>query len=159
MKKIAASSTEQKNNQQVKTAPGLRKAVANQNDDQNSLKRIQIEEEEVRQIELQIKRENQRREQDIQKQRVMAKQIWKPVVAENAADKEKDVDAFVEPPTTWNLTHQGSKRGCKQSVQRANDEEQELENWCVETLKTMNNANIDSKKLHPSLIIHAYSIL
>jgi hypothetical protein len=70
-------------------APWLRKTVANQNDDQKGLKRIQIEEEEVRQIELQIKRENQRREQEIQKQRVMTKPMWKPVVVEHAAGKEK----------------------------------------------------------------------
>jgi len=151
---------EEKSNLPAMPAPWIDKVAVSRTESEN-LKRIQIEEEEIRQIEMQIKREKELEKIKKELDQKVNQMSWNVVVTEN----------LEEPPSVWEAPTKSSKivkKITQQSLPIAKNKpidannngsstkevENDFKNWCMDMLSKM-NTSIDSKKM----ILMIFSIL
>ncbi|KAL7024674.1 hypothetical protein ACKWTF_013159 [Chironomus riparius] len=131
---------EEKSKLPTMPAPWIDKVLVNKKESEN-LKRIQIEEEEIRQIEMQIKREKElekaKKEQEL-KQRV-AQLSWNIVVTEKPEENTKDAPSTSSINNTrQSLTAEVKPKPLESSSSSTQqDVEHEFKNWCLDMLSKM----------------------
>ncbi|XP_070509408.1 GRB10-interacting GYF protein 2-like [Chironomus tepperi] len=130
-------------------APWIEK-VAVSNIESENLNRIQIEEEEIRQIEMQIKREQEivkaKKEQEV-KQKV-TQLSWNVVVTENVVENVEEPAVWEVPPKNSKIVKKSPNRQSlpapvKPKILFGNspkDVENDFKNWCMDMLSTVNTS-------------------
>lgn len=157
--KKCAKEEEKRSNQPAMVAPWLKKSTTNQHDDEKSLKKIQIEEEKVRKVELQMRRDREKHERELKRQGELSQPRWKTTGNQDA----EMTMTFNHPPPPiygWNndypqpSTSSAAAASSSKKKDKANEREGDAEiNWCVDSLQKLNITHVDSKKFFPTLVL------